>query len=128
MGLFGKLVDPIEEWMREVIAAVPDGLTHPGNSLPSLGMLQEGLNIYLMHEQDPYWGAESLAEYLQGERVPVPKRIIDEMLRSAGPSPASCEKIRRLLSSSEPDGTMETWIAGLVAVPTESQNPLNHSQ
>jgi hypothetical protein len=77
MGFLGKYVDPIEAWVRGVIAILPCDLGRPGSEFSTASMLEEGLGIYLSHEQDPYWGAEAMAKYLSDEGVPVPQRIID---------------------------------------------------
>ena len=116
MGLFGKYVDPIETWMREVIDAVPEGYGRPGESYDVRGMLEEGLKIYVGMEQDPYWGAESLAKYLNYEQVPVPEKIIKKMLDVSSPSPESQEKIKQLLKDNNPDMTIEEYVAGLIPV------------
>lgn len=112
-----RTVDPIEEWIRELIAMMPQGFGKPGSEFSTATMLEEGLGIYLMHEQDPYWGAESLAEYLHGEGIPVPKSIVNEMLRIAKPSPESCKNINQLLFSNDPNLTMAKFIESLVAIP-----------
>ena len=116
MSIFGKWVDPVETWMRDVIDAIPEGYGRPGADYDVRGMLEEGLTIYLGHEQDPYWASESLAQYLNYEQVPVPEKIIKRMLYESSPSPESCEKIKELLKDNNPDMTIEEYVAGLVPI------------
>lgn len=116
MGIFGKYEDPIEVWMRKLIASIPRGLGRPNAMFTTVSMLEEGLNVYLAYEQDPYWGVESLAGYLSGEGVPIPRNIVEEMLAIAGPE--TSDKVEDLLQANRPDLSLAEYVAGLA--PLES--------
>ncbi|MDA7888780.1 hypothetical protein N9A86_05310 [Akkermansiaceae bacterium] len=117
MALYGKTSDPVEEWARELIAVLPEGLGLHGSEFSTVSMVEEALGIYLTHEQDPYWGAESLAEYLSREGIPVPRHIVTELLSLAKPSPASYENIEFHLKSNDPDMPINQFIGELVSIP-----------
>ena len=94
--MYGTEKDQIVIWLKELINNLPKKIGMKDSEFSTVSMLEEGLGLYLSFEQDPYWAVESLLKYLLAEQVPIPDKILKEMIDLAeGKTKIKLERIKQ---------------------------------